>query len=289
MLAGKRSLVSFLVERHISERRACTLAGIVRASAQYQARPDRAADLRGLLCAFAQEHPRWGFRKAYNSLRRQGIHASIKRVQRLWQEEKLQVPPRKKGRKYQKQKDKPPGGYVRELVALRPGHVWSMDFLQDATESGGKLRFLTVGDNFTRECLAIEVATSFPAARVVDTLDRLFQEHGAPEFIRSDNGPEFIAEVLKSWLSGQTAEAGYTPGPAYIEPGSPWQNGFRESFHGRFRDEFVNGTAFRNVAEARLLSEAYRRHYNQERPHQSLGYRTPAEARQQYVNTANED
>lgn len=157
------------------------------------------------------------------------------------------------------------------LVALRPHHVWSLDFLQDATECGGKLRFLTVGDNFTRECLAIEVATSFPASRVVQTLERLVKEHGPPEFVRSDNGPEFIAEALRSWVAEHQTET------AYIEPGSPWQNGFRESFHGRFRDEFVSGTLFRSVAEARLLSEAFRIDYNQERPHQSLGYKTPAE------------
>jgi putative transposase len=121
------------------------------------------------------------------------------------------------------------------------------------------------------------VATSFPASRVIQTLERLFEEHGAPQFIRSDNGPEFIAETLRTWLAERKTQT------AYIEPGSPWQNGFRESFHGRFRDEFVAGTLFRSVPEARLLSDAFRRDHNQERPHQSLEYLTPAEFKQKWM------
>lgn len=265
------------------------MAGVSRASARYEARPGANAALRELLRQFAHKRGRWGFRKAWDALRRQGHGVNRKRVQRLWQQERLQVPPRKKGARYKKPKHKPPGGFMPALRALRPGHVWSLDFLHDSTERGGRLRFLTVGDDFTRECLAIDVATSFPAAKVIGTLRRLFAEHGAPEFVRSDNGPEFIAGELKGWLSGQAHPAGRAPMPAYIEPGSPWQNGFRESFHGRFRDEMVAGTLFRNVEEARMHSEAYRREYNQERPHQSLGYKTPAEFREQYSNTANGD
>ncbi len=280
--AERRHLVCFLVERRISQRRACFLASLCRATLQYRPRPDRNASLREQLRSFAQKRSRWGFRKAWDALRRAGLVVNRKRVQRLWRQEHLQVPPRKKGPRYRKPK-KPPDGYVPRLEALRPNHVWSLDFLEDATEGGGKLRFLTIGDNFTRECLAIEVATSFAATRVVQTLERLLQEHGPPEFIRSDNGPEFIAEALRSWLSEQVDAAGGVPRLAYIEPGSPWQNGFRESFHGRFRDEFVSGTLFRSIAEARLLSEAFRIDYNQERPHQSLGYMTPAEFKRKWL------
>ena len=136
---------------------------------------------------------------------------------------------------------------------------------------------LTVGDDFTRECLAIEVATSLPWAKVIVVLAGLFAQHGAPQYLRSDNGPEFIATALQSWLASQQTKTDY------IAPGHPWQNGFRESFHGRFRDEFLSGTVFLNVAEARILTEGFRREYNQERPHQSLGYLTPAEFRQQWL------
>lgn len=146
-----------------------------------------------------------------------------------------------------------------------------MDFLFDATAQGGRLKWLTVGDDFTRECLLIEVGTSLPAARVIAGLSALVVERGAPERIRCDNGPEFIAQVLQHWLTEHGAAT------ALIEPGHPWQNGFRESFHGRFRDEFLAGNLFVTVAEARVLAQGYLREYNQERPHQSLGYRTPAE------------
>lgn len=215
-----------------------------------------------------------------------------KRVQRLWQAEQLQVRPRKRGFKYSRPKTteqitgegaqgEPPEGLahrcVRELTALCPNHVWSLDFLLDRTAGGGKLRFLTIGDDFTRESLVIAVGTSFPAAAVKAVLAALFAEYGAPAFLRCDNGPEFIATLLRSWLAEEHVEI------AYIEPGSPWQNGFRESFHGRFRDEFTQGTLFRNVPEARMLAEQYRREYNEQRPHQALGYLTPAEFRRKWI------
>jgi putative transposase len=164
-------------------------------------------------------------------------------------------------------------------VALHPDHVWSVDFLFDATARGTRLKILTVGDDVTRECLAIDVATSFPARQVIGVLARLVQGpgQGVPQFVRMDNGPEFIAHVLKAWLASQTSRT------HYIDPGKPWQNGFRESFHGRFRDEFLSGTLFASVAEARVLCEGFRREYNEERPHQSLGYLTPQEFKQQWL------
>lgn len=157
--------------------------------------------------------------------------------------------------------------------------VWSVDFIFDSLASGMSLKMLTVGDDFTRECLAIDVATSFPSVKVAATLDRLVKEQGAPMWVKSDNGSEFIAHTLQAWLAGRDSKS------HFIAPGSPWQNGFRESFHSRFRDEFLAETLFVSVAEARVLIETFRREYNEERPHQSLGYKTPHEYKQEWLNT----
>jgi putative transposase len=168
-------------------------------------------------------------------------------------------------------------------VATHPGQVWSLDFIFDATAGGSTLKILTIGDDFTRECLAMEVATSLPSQKGIAVLSRLVQEYGAPAYLKSDNGPEFIAQALQTWLAQHNAKT------HYIAPGSPWQNGFRESFHGRFRDEFLYGTLFASVAEARVLCEGYRKEYNEERPHQSLGYLTPAEFKQQWLQQQSEN
>lgn len=259
------------MERGISQRRACVLVELARSSLHYQPRPDRNTDLRERLHAFAQRRRRWGYRKAWDALRRQGKAVNKKRVHRLWKQERLQIQKRPKRRR--KRKDKPA---ALPLVAVCPNHVWSYDFLFDATRNGTTLKMLTIGDDFTRECLAIEVATSMPAKKVMAVLARLFEEHGVPQYLRSDNGPEFIARALREWLSEQSSA------PFYIDPGSPWQNGFRESFHSRFRDEFLDATVFVSVAESRVLCEGYRHEYNEERPHQSLGYLTPAEFKQKW-------
>jgi putative transposase len=222
--------------------------------------------LREELRQFAQSKRRRGYRKAHVHLKRKGHDASLNRVHRLWKEEGLQVP-RRVGKKC-----KPPGpSSPTPPVAEHPGHVWSYDFVFDTTAKRVRLKMLTVGDEFTRECLAIEVGTSLTADRVIAVLKRLFAEHGAPRFVRSDNGPEFVATALRTWLGQQATQT------HYIAPASPWQNGFRESFHSRFRDECLYGTLFASTAEARILVEAYRREYNTERPHQALGYLTPAE------------
>jgi putative transposase len=158
-----------------------------------------------------------------------------------------------------------------------------VDFLFDSLLGGTKLKLLTVGDDFTRECLWIEVATSFPSVRVTATLNRLVSEHGAPVYLKSDNGSEFIAHVLQAWLAGRGTKS------HFVAPGSPWQNGFRESFHGRFRDEFLSMTLFTSVAEARVLCEAFRREYNEERAHQSLGYLTPDEFKAKWLREQSND
>lgn len=241
-----------------------------RSTFQYQPRPDSNQQLAHHLEQFHASKPRRGARKAHDYLRRRGIAASVNRVHRVWKREGLQVT--KRTRKKCKAPDKK--GAL-PLLALYPGHVWSYDFLLDATVRGTTLKLLSIGDDFTRECLAIEVGTTMRSDTVIAVLSRLIREHGAPVYLRSDNGPEFIAHAVRAFLAGQRTRT------YYIDPGSPWQNGFRESFHGRLRDEFLYGTLFASVAEARVLCEGFRKEYNQERPHQSLGYLTPQEFKTQ--------
>lgn len=274
----RTALLSHLQQRGLSQRAACQYLGVNRSSVRYVPRPDPNADLAQTLVAYAHKHPRRGYRKALNALRRKGHKLSKNRVHRVWKREHLQV------KKRTSKKRKPPGDKKAVLLcATFPGHVWSVDFVFDALMCGTTLKMLTVGDDFTRECLAIEVATSFPATRVMVVLDRLVAKHGAPQYLKSDNGSEFIAHLLQAWLAGRGAKS------HFIAPGSPWQNGFRESFHGRFRDEFLYGTLFASVAEARVLCEAFRVEYNEERPHQALGYLTPQEYKQQWLQQQSEN
>jgi putative transposase len=193
-----------------------------------------------------------------------------KRVHRLWRLAGSTQP-----RRSRKKRSKPEAGVPR--AATRPNDVWTYDFIHDACFGGRKLKMLTVVDEFTRECLAIEVATSLPSGRVITVLERLFEERGGPEYIRSDNGPEFIAERVQRWLEERGSET------IYITPGHPWENAHEESFNGRFRDECLNMEVFSNVVEARVVIEEWRRHYNEERLHGSLGYRTPREFREVWL------
>jgi putative transposase len=242
-----------------------------RATFRYQARPDRNAELIAQIQALAAKHPRYGYRRIHALLRRdQPINR--KRIHRLWKRARLQV--RKRLRK--RRRTARTGGPVK---ATYPGHVWTYDFLEDRCANGTVLRILTVMDEFTREGLAIEVATSIPAKRVITVLERLVATHGPPAFIRSDNGPEFVAVALRTWLACQQVTT------LYIEPGCPWQNGYGESFNGTVRDECLNLHVFISVAEAGVRLESFRRHYNQERPHSSLGYRSPAEFKHDWAQT----
>lgn len=269
-------MLTFITERGLSLRAACRFLKLNRSTFQYQAQPDKNAALRERLHDFAQSKRRRGYRKAWNKLNRDGIAVSKNRVHRLWKQEHLQVKKRPSKKRRWLRPAKPA---ILPLAALYPGHVWSVDFLFDATMGGTKLKILTVGDDFTRECLAIEVGTSLPSAKVITVLDRLIEKEEGPEFLRMDNGPEFIAHVLRAWLASRQSRTFYS------DPGSPWQNGFRESFHGRFRDEFLYGTLFVSLAEARVLCEGFRREYNEERPHQSLGYMTPNEFKQKWLES----
>lgn len=236
---------------------------IQRSTLQYQPRPDRNAELRTTIQDLAQQHWRYGYRRIYRLLRRRGQVVNRKRVQRLWQRAKLQV--RRRARKRRRPTNPPP------QQATHPNHVWTYDFVKDSCLSGTPLRILTVMDEFTREGLAIVVRRTFPARQVVVVLAGLFELHGPPAYLRSDNGPEFVALAVRGWLHHQRVQT------LYIDPGCPWQNGYEERFNGTVRDEFLNSQAFVSVAEAQVLGAAYLREYNEERPHSSLGYQTPLE------------
>jgi transposase InsO family protein len=195
------------------------------------------------------------------------VAGNAKRVQRLWREEGLKVPRRQHKRR---RLGTSANGCVRKRAEYR-NHVWSYDFTMDQTADGRRLKLMPVLDEFTREPLAIEVERSITAAEVIATLARLFRERGTPEFIRSDNGPEFIAKAVREWLAASGVKT------LYIEPGSPWENAYVERFNGKLQDELPGRELFASLAEAKVLAEEYRLRYIHERPHSSLGYQTPAE------------
>jgi transposase InsO family protein len=219
------------------------------------------------MVSISRENPRYGYRRVWALLRREGWEVNKKRVQRLWREAGLKVPAKQ-------QKRRRVGSSHNGCTKRRAeyvDHVWSYDFAMDSTEYGRRLKLMPVVDEYSRECLSIDVERSITSEEVVDTLHRLFRERGAPEYIRSDNGPEFIAAALKRWL----AVCGV--GTLYIEPGSPWENAYSETFVSRMRDELLNRGVFANLKEAQVLAGDYREHYNHHRPHGALGYLTPAE------------
>jgi transposase InsO family protein len=217
--------------------------------------------------ALAREHPRYGYRRIRALLQREGWAVNLKRVHRLWRREGLKVPQVQRKRRRLGSSE---NGCTR-LRAERPNHVWSYDFVMDQTAEGKRLKMLPVVDEFTRECLTIEVERSLVAEDVVSTLEYLFEVRGVPEHIRSDNGPEFIAEAVKSWLARRGSKT------LYIEPGSPWENAYSETFNSRLRDEVLDREVFETLKEAKVLLEDHRLDYNHRRPHSALGYRTPAE------------
>lgn len=262
----RREGVQRLRAEGLSERQACRLVGVSRSTARYQPHPRDDAPLAERLRKLARRQKRYGYRRAWATLRRAGERINHKRVYRVWRNEGLALKNRPRRKRLRSGESVP-------CQATRPNQVWTYDFIHDACSSGRKLKLLTLLDEFTRESLVIAVDTSIRAGRVIETLQPLFQKRGRPEFLRSDNGPEFVAQKLKAWL----ADAGTQT--HYIEPGSPWQNGFGESFHSRLRDECLNVEVFATLAEARVVIELWRREYNQERPHSSLGYRTPVELR----------
>ena len=218
------------------------------------------------IVALVRDYGRYGYRRIAELLRRAGWVVNDKRVERIWKREGLKVPARQPKRKRLWLND---GSCVR-LRAERPNHVWSYDFMQDRTHDGRAYRMLNIVDEFTRECLAIRVARKLKGTDVIDVLSNLFIMRGVPAFIRSDNGPEFVAQAVQDWIGAVGART------AYITPGSPWENGSIESFNARLRDELLNGEIFCSLREAQIVIEGWRHHYNQERPHSSLGYKPPA-------------
>jgi transposase InsO family protein len=228
--------------------------------------PDKDKALTAEINKLAKKHKRYGYRMITAKLRQDGWIVNHKRIQRIWQKEGLQVPYR---RKFKKAK-----GTSENSCAVKKAeysnHVWTYDFMSDQTEDGGKLKLLTVLDEFTRESLAIEVGRSIRAKDVIAVLEYLFMVRGVPNFIRSDNGPEFIADAIKKWLKKNHVET------LYIAPGSPWENGYIESFNGKLRDNLLNREVFYSVKEAKVIVEQWRLEYNNHRPHSGLGYMTPA-------------
>lgn len=250
-----------------SERRICRALGIGRSTVRYEAEPrSDEAGLRAAVIGLASQYGRAGYRTIAGLLAQDGWQVSHGRVERIWKQEGLKVPHKqpRRGRLWLAD-----GSCIR----LRPthrNHVWSWDFVMDRTDDGRPIKMLTLIDEYTRECLAILVARRIRAHDVIDLFADIMQARGVPEHIRSDNGPEMVARNLRRWLARLGAQS------LYITPGSPWENGYCESFNGRLRDELLNGEIFYTLREAQVLVERWRVYYNTRRPHGSLNYRPPA-------------
>jgi putative transposase len=251
----------------VSERRACRVLGQPRATQRLRPRirPEERRLVARIL-ALVRRHPRYGYRRVGALLRREGWRVNRKRVYRLWRRQGLKIP-----RKLRKKRrlGTSANGCARRRAEYRD-HVWCWDFIHDRTADGKPLKWLSVVDEYTRECLALEVRRGLTAGAVIAVLAAVIGRRGAPRHIRSDNGPEFIAEAIRGWLAKETVEV------LYIAPGAPWENGYAESFHSRLRDELLNAEEFDSLLEARVLAQDWRDEYNHQRPHSSLNYRTPA-------------
>jgi len=250
-----------------TERRTCR---VLRQHRSTQRRPrlvrDDESRLTARIVALASDYGRYGYRRVTALLRREGWHVNHKRVERIWRREGLRVPQKQPKRARIWLND---GSCIRRRPEYR-GHVWSYDFVADRTDDGRPIRMLTVIDEYSRECLAIEVQRKLNSQDVLDVLRDLFVERGAPEYLRSDNGPEFTANAVREWLSNVAVTT------LFIAPGSPWETGYNESFNGKLRDELLNREIFSTLKEAQVLVSQWREEYNRIRPHSSLGYRPPA-------------
>jgi transposase InsO family protein len=251
----------------ITERRACRAIGQPRSTQRYElVINDQEKTIVKRMHELVREHPRYGYRRIWALLRAEGWRINRKRVHRLWRKECFKVP-------HKQRKKRRMGGSDNSIVrcrALHKNHVWCWDFIHDRDERGRPLKWLSIVDEFTRECVALEVARSITADEVIEVLRELFLIRGVPRHVRSDNGPEFIATAVGLYLSRADASV------KYVAPGSPWENGYAESFHGRLRDELLNTELFTDVIHAQVLADRWRSDYNHRRPHSALKYQTPA-------------
>src|SRR5574339_487568 len=259
----RRQQVVYAEGRGLSRRRACALLSVARSTIGYTSRlVARDAPVLPTLRTVAAQYPRYGYRTIRIFLEREGHVLGTDRMYRLWRDAGLQVPKRRPRRRVATSRPRP-------VPPTAMNHVWAYDFVFDTCADGRTLKCLTVIDEFTRECLAIDVAGGIRSGRVIEVLTQLVSLHGAPRYLRSDNGPEFLARAILRWLQAAQIET------AFIDPGKPWQNCADESFNGKFRDQHLSLQWFRNRAEAKVSIEEWRRHYNEVRPHSSLAYLTP--------------
>ena len=262
---ARREQVAFAAGRGLSVRRACTLVKVGRAALGYRSgKAATDAPVVERMRELSARYPRYGYRRIRIFLGRDGHEMSPGRAWRLWRVAGLQVPRRRPRKRVARARPRP-------LAPTAANQVWSYDFVFDGCANGQQLKCLTVTDEWTKEGLAIEVEGRMRSGRVIEVLSRLVSERGAPLHLRSDNGPEFVSRALLGWITAQGI------GTALIDPGKPWQNGTAESFNGKFRDECLSLEWFRSRAEAKVVIEAWLRHYNEIRPHSSLGYLTPAQ------------
>lgn len=260
---ARRRQVAYAKSRGLSERRACTLLQVARSALHYRSRmAAKDAIVIDAMRRLSGLYPRYGYRRIQVFLGREGYVMGEERAYRIWRQAGLQVP-RKRPRK------RIAGSRPRPNTPTRANEVWAYDFVFDACANGQQLKCLTLVDEYTRECLAIDVAGSIRSGRLIEVLSRVISERGSPKYIRSDNGPEFVSKALLKWAIANKLD------PALIDPGKPWQNGTNESFNGKFRDECLGMEWFRTRTEARVRIETWRQHYNGVRPHSSLNKQTP--------------
>ena len=272
----RREQVAYVQTRGLSRRRACALLSVARSTIGYQSRlVVQDAPVVAAMRRLAAQYPRYGYRRIRIFLQREGHVMSPDRTHRLWRQAGLQVPRRRPRRRVAVSRPRP-------LPPTAINHVWAYDFVFDTCANAQTLKCLTIVDEWTRECLAIDVAGGIRSGRVIEVLTQLVSVHGAPRYLRSDNGPEFIAAAILRWLT----DAGIDT--ALIDPGKPWQNGTDESFNGKFRDECLTLHWFRHRLDAKVGIEQWRRHYNEVRPHSSLGYLTPHEFKAILTTTTEE-
>lgn len=269
----RRAQVAYVQARGVSIRRACALLSVARSALRYKSRlAQRDAPVLTVMRELAVQYPRYGYRRIQVFLARRGHVMSADRTHRLWRHAGLQVPRKRPRRRVAERR-------VRPIPASGANEVWAYDFVFDACANGQQLKCLTVIDEYTRECLAIDVAGSIRSSRVIEVLAKLVSMHGAPKYLRSDNGPEFVSRAILRWLHGTNIET------IAIDPGKPWQNGSNESFNGKFRDECLSMQWFKNRVDAKILIETFRQEYNRIRPHSSLNMLTPIEFKQQLSTT----